>query len=118
MPKRSCALSSLNSGYRERQLNRIVEENEAMHRRLSQKRSCYRLSHMLKEREAVEQRINLISEFPYQQMKRSKTHVSVMTLVIQLWMTHKIFGKGSCSNLNYCITNRLGGHPYQIVSVV
>lgn len=48
-----------------------------MYHRLSQKRSCYDVKGMLKEREAVEQRINLISEYPFQKMKKNKTNVSV-----------------------------------------
>lgn len=79
-------------------------------------RSSYSSKGLLKERGAVEQRINLISEYPFQQMKKSKTYVSVPIELWQLWMTQKTPTKPS--QLNCSITSRLLGHAFRVTSAV
>lgn len=48
-----------------------------MLKRIQERKSCYNNRKMAKEREQVERNINLISVFPYKDMKQNKTLVNV-----------------------------------------
>lgn len=68
---------TLNEPFRKRELVKIVQENQDMLKRIQERKSCYNIRRMARDRQTIEKNIHLISSFPYKDFKRNKTQVNV-----------------------------------------